>query len=96
MTKQLLSRLHVMRLRALSHQELLQVAGRALDALRLDMAHAVESGDMDRLRGAIDRLAPDYPALALALGYLARQYDYETIARLLSNAGGLPQKESAP
>ena len=66
------------------------------DALRLDMAHAVESGDMDRLRGAIDRLAPDYPALALALGYLARQYDYETIARLLSNAGGLPQKESAP
>ncbi len=36
-TKQLLSRLHVMRLRALSHQELLQVARRALEALKLDM-----------------------------------------------------------
>ena len=64
--------------------------------LRLDMAQAVESGDMDRLRGAIDRLAPDFPALALGLGYLARQYDYETIARLLANSGGPAQKDDAP
>ena len=36
-TRQLLSRLHVMRLRALSHAEMMQVAGRGMRALDLDL-----------------------------------------------------------
>jgi putative ATPase len=36
-TRQLLSRLHVMRLRALSHAEMMQVAGRGMRALNLDL-----------------------------------------------------------
>ena len=47
------------------------------------MAGAVAAGDMDRLRTLVAEWAPDHPDLAAAIEALAREYDYEKLARLL-------------